>query len=346
MKAAILEKIEDLKFVELDKPEPARGEILVRVKACAICGTDIKIYHHGHKMIQFPRVTGHEVSGIIEKLGEGVGGYKTGDRVAVAAAIPCGECHYCRNDMQGMCDNLTAMGYHYNGGFEEYMAVPEVAVRNECVNYIPENVSFEEASIAEPLACCINGQELSGVKKGDVVVVIGSGPIGSFHIELARAKGASKTMLADISKERLGTARGVCKPDVLINSLKENLVELVKSETGGRGAEVVITACSSGKAQEQALEIVAKRGNVNFFGGLPKDNPCIRFNSNILHYGEVFVVGTHGSAPKHNRMALDMMGKGNIKAKNYITAQLPLAKLLDGIKMVENAEGLKTIIRP
>ena len=346
MRAAVLEKIEELKFVDIARPLAGKGEILIKVEFCAICGTDIKIYHHGHRLIKFPRVTGHEISGVIESVGDGVKGYKKGDRVAVAPAVPCGECYYCLHGLQGMCDNLTAIGYQYDGGFQEYMAVPEVAVRNGCVNIITEGVSFEEASIAEPLACCINGQELSGVKLGDVVVVIGSGPIGSFHIELARAKGASKTVMAEISEERLKIAKEVSRPDVLINPAKEDMVKQIMSLTNGRGADVVIVACSSGKAQEDALKLVAKRGNVNFFGGLPKDKPCIQFDSNLIHYREFYVVGTHGSSPRHNQMALGLIANKKVSAGRYITDRLPLNKLLDGIKMVENAQGLKIIIKP
>ncbi|MCM8829365.1 MAG: alcohol dehydrogenase catalytic domain-containing protein, partial [Candidatus Omnitrophica bacterium] len=177
-KAAVLKGIENLEIVERDVPSPKRGELLLKVKSCAICGTDIKVFHHGHKHIVFPRVTGHEVSGIIEKAGEDIEQYREGDRVAVAPAIPCGYCYYCRKGWQSMCDNLKAIGYHFDGGFAQYMIVPEVAVRNGCVNKIPENVDFDQASLAEPLACVINGQQLSRVEVGNTVLILGAGPIG------------------------------------------------------------------------------------------------------------------------------------------------------------------------
>ena len=178
MKATLFEAVDKMSVKDIPVPEVRPGTILLRIHACAVCGTDVKIYHHGHRLIVPPRVTGHEISGEIAEVGDGVEGYAKGDRVAVAPAIPCGECRYCLRGIQGMCDNLTAMGYHYDGGFAEYCLLPEIAVRNRCVNKIPDGVSYEEAAIAEPLACCINAQELCNVSLGHSVVVIGSGPIG------------------------------------------------------------------------------------------------------------------------------------------------------------------------
>ncbi|HOC02339.1 MAG TPA: alcohol dehydrogenase catalytic domain-containing protein, partial [bacterium] len=185
-KAALLVNIEDLKIVDREIPQIGKNEILLRVKACAICGTDIKVFHHGHKHIVFPRVTGHELSGVIEKIGEDIKKYKVGDRVTVAPAIPCGECYYCRRGWQSMCDNLKTIGYQFDGGFAEYMVIPEVAIRNGCVNIIPDGLSFDEAALAEPLACVINGQQLSRVEMGDTVLIVGAGPIGCLHAELAK----------------------------------------------------------------------------------------------------------------------------------------------------------------
>ena len=346
MKAAILEKIEDLKIKDMPIPKPSGNELLIKVKACAVCGTDVKVYHSGHKNIEFPRITGHELSGEIIEAGKNVRNYEKGMRIAVAPAVPCGKCFYCKKEIYGMCDELKSIGYQYDGGFAEFMIVPERAITNGCVNELPENLSFYEAAIAEPLACVINSQELSSVKNGDVVVVIGSGPIGFFHLELARSKGASKTILIEISQERLKVAQAFAMSDVYIDPSSEDQSKRVMEETGGRGADVVIVACSSGKAQENALGLVAKRGSINFFGGLPKDKPFINFNSNLVHYNEFSVVGTHGSSPRHNKEALGLISKGIIKAKKYITETLPLEKLLEGIENVEKAKGLKIIITP
>jgi len=346
MKAAVLKSIEKLEIEDVPVPTLSSEEILIKVKACTICGTDIRVYHHGHKHMRFPRIIGHEVSGEIVKIGKRVKGYKIGGKVAVAPAIPCGRCHYCRRGMQSMCINLTAVGYHYDGGFAEFMVVPEDAVRNGCVNLIPPNISFEEAALAEPLACAINGQELSRINLGDTVVVVGAGPLGCIHLQLVKAKGVARTILVELSKERLEFAREFAVPDIVIEPSLEDPIQRVKEETGGRGADKIIVACPSGKAQEDSLSMVAPRGTINFFGGLPLDKPFIKFNSNLIHYGEFCVVGTHGSAPYHNKLALTLISQGRVKVKELISHRLPLERLEEGLQLAESRKGMKIVINP
>jgi len=346
MKAGVLYAIEDLRIQDIPVPSPSENEILIRVEACAICGTDIRVYHYGHKHIRFPRITGHEISGEIVEVGIKVENYKIGQRVAVAPAVPCEECYYCRKGIQSMCLNLKGIGYHFDGGFTQFMIIPEVAVRNGCVNSIPDNLSLEEAALAEPLACAINGQELSKIGLGDTVVIIGAGPLGCMHMQLARVKGASTVILVELSLFRTNFAIDFAMPDVTINPSKENAVQRIKEETNGRGADRIIVACSNGKAQEESLEMVSPRGIVNFFGGLPKDSPYIKFNSNLVHYGEFYVVGTHGSAPYHNKLALNLLSQGRMEIKDLITHRLPLEKLKEGINLAESGEAMKVVILP
>ncbi len=343
-KAAVLKSIENLEILEREIPAPQKGEILIRVKSCAICGTDIKVFHHGHKHIVFPRVTGHELSGIIEKTGSDVRNFGEGERVAVAPAIPCGECYYCRRGWQSMCDNLKAIGYHFDGGFAQYMIVPEVAVRNGCVNKIPHNVNFDQAAIAEPLACVINGQQLSRVEMGDTVLILGAGPIGCLHAELAKNIGASKVILADVVQQRLDMAKFTGA--ITVNSKETNLKDFVSKLTDGRMADRVIVAVGIAEAQEQSLDLVARRGSVNFFGGLPKESPFAKLNTNVLHYGESFVTGTHGSTPLHNKLALDFISAGKFHIDNYITRKIPLEQLPEGLSDAEQKKALKIIVNP
>ncbi|NQS90346.1 alcohol dehydrogenase catalytic domain-containing protein [Patescibacteria group bacterium] len=346
MKAAVLKTIENLKVEEIPKPVPSPGEILIKIEACTICGTDIKAYHHGHKHIRFPRVIGHELAGEIVEVGEKVKNYKLGQKIAVAPAIPCGSCYYCRRGMQSMCLNLKAIGYHYNGGFAEFMVVTEDAVKNGCVNLLPSNISFEEGALAEPLACVINGQELSQIKLGDTVVIVGAGPLGCIHIQLARVRGATKVILIELSSSRIDFAANFFKPDVIINPSCDDAISKIRKETQGRGADKIIVACPSGKAQEDSLKMVSPRGIINFFGGLPKDKPFIKFDSNLIHYGEFYVVGTHGSAPYHNKLALQLISSGRIKVEELITHRLPLSKLEEGIRLAESGESMKVVIYP
>ena len=346
MKAAVLKGIENLEMEDISRPTPSPQEILIKVKACSICGTDIRVYHHGHKHMRFPRITGHELSGEIVEIGKRVEGHKLGEKVAIAPAIPCGRCHYCRRGMQSMCINLTAIGYHYDGGFAEFMVVPEDAVRNGCVNTIPSELSFEEAALAEPLACAINGQQLSHIDLGNTVVVVGAGPLGCIHLQLAKAKGASRTILVELSRERIDFAKKFAFPDIVINPSSENAIQRIKEETEGRGADRIIVSCPSGKAQEESLSMVAPRGIINFFGGLPLDNPFIKFNSNLIHYGEFYVVGTHGSAPYHNELALSLISQEKVRIKELVTHRLPLERLEEGLALAESKKGMKVLINP
>jgi len=345
MKAALLKDVGNLEIKEVKKPLCSVHSILIRVKACAICGTDLKVYRYGHRLIKFPRITGHELAGSIVETGSEIKRYKQGDRVTVAPAVPCGECFYCRRGIQGMCDNLTAIGYHYDGGFAEYMLIPSIAIKNDCVNILPDNLTFEEAALTEPLAAVMNCQEISTIKLGDTVVIMGAGPLGCFHADLAKTKGAGKVIMVEVSSSRLEQSK-ISGADIFINGSEENPVERVLEETNNRGADVVIVACSSGKAQEDALGMVCKRGQVNFFGSLPKDKSVIGFNSNIVHYKECVISGTHGSTPQQNQLVLSLLSEKKISLKKYITHRLPLDELLSGLEMIEKGEGQKIIINP
>lgn len=343
-KAAVLKNIENLVIEDRKIQPPGNHEILIKIESCAICGTDIKVFHHGHKHIIFPRVTGHELSGVIEKTGKDVIGYKEGDKVAVAPAIPCGNCYYCRRGWQSMCDKLKAIGYHFDGGFAQYMIVPEEAVRNGCVNKIPDKVSFDHAALAEPLACVINGQQLSRVEMGDTVLILGAGPIGCLHAEFAKNIGAAQVILADVVQQRLDMASFTGA--ITINPKEKNLKEFLADITNGKMADRVIVAVGVPEAQEQSLELVAKRGSVNFFGGLPKESPFAKLNTNILHYGESFITGTHGSTPLHNKMALEFIASGRFQIDRYISKKINLEELEQGLKEAEERKVIKIIVNP
>ena len=353
MKAAIYEGPHDLKVKEVDKPICTDETMVVRVKACAICGTDlktlkdqdVKINKKGQKHMHYPRIPGHEFSGIVEEIGSGVREYQVGDRVTVSPSVPCGECHYCRRGNYEMCDELKAISYDYDGAFAEYILVPPLAIKNRCVNIVPEDVSLEEAALTEPLSCAVNCHELSGTKLGDRVLIIGAGPLGCLCVELAKFLGASKVMLAELSSSRLKLAQRA-KSDVYINVKEEDIVESVLRETNRRGANIIIVAAPSSLAQKQSLKMIAKKGTINFFAGLPRSNSVIGLDSNIVHYRELKIVGTHGSSPLHNEIALNLISEGKTDVKKYITHTLPLEDILKGMEIAAKGIGLKVIITP
>lgn len=345
MKAAVFYGPDDLRIEERPVPAISSEEVLVKVAACAICGSDVRTWRFGARNITPPMTMGHELAGTIVETGSAVTGLVVGQRVAVAPAVPCGQCPYCRRGVQTMCDHLRSIGYEFHGGFAEYLVAPPAAVRAGCVNPVPDNLSFEEAAIAEPLACAINGQELLKVGMGDTVVILGAGPLGCLHTDLARVRGASKTILADIQPRRLELARPF-QANVLVDMTAENLRERVLAETEGAGASVVIVAAPSGQAQVEALSLAAKQGRISFFGGLPKDKPCIHIDANLVHYRELFVIGAYGSAPRHNRMALDLLAAGRIHSSALIGSRVPLEGIVHALEAVSKGELLKAVVQP
>ena len=336
----------DIRIEEAPEPSPKAGEIKIRVHNTSTCGTDLKIFRHGHHHIDPPRVIGHEIAGEIVELGEGVSGWESGDRVQVIAAIPCGECFECKRGRMTICPNQLSMGYHFDGGFAEYMIVPSNVLKVDGLNRIPEGLSYAEASVAEPFACVLNGQELAGVGSGDVVVVVGAGPIGCLHVRLARARGAEAVYLVELNRSRLDMAANLVKPDAAICGSEVDPVEEVLKLTDGRGVDVVITAAAAGKAQEDGLRMAARGGRISFFGGLPKDNPIIACDSNLVHYRELTIVGANGSSPAHNKRALDLIATGAVPVDDLITHRLPLDGVLDAIQIVSSGEAIKVTIEP
>ncbi|MET7402491.1 zinc-dependent dehydrogenase [Dactylosporangium sp. NPDC005572] len=336
----------DVRIEDAPEPAPGPGDVKIRVRACSTCGTDVKIFRFGHHHIVPPRVMGHEIAGEVVAVGEDVTGWQPGDRVQVIAAIPCGTCGECRRGRMTVCPNQVSMGYHFDGGFAEYMIVPPNVLAVDGLNRIPDGLSFAEASVAEPLACVLNGQELAGVGAGDDVVVMGSGPIGCLHVRLARARGAARVFLVDLNRERLDLAAGLVRPDAAVCGAETDVVDAVLKLTEGRGADVVITAAAAGAAQEQAVQMTARQGRISFFGGLPKDNPVIALDSNLVHYRELTIVGANGSSPQHNKEALRLIADGSVPVADLITHRLPLDRALDAFGIVARGEAIKVTIEP
>lgn len=346
MRAAIFYQPGDLRVEEVAEPRAGPGELKLRMRATATCGTDAKIFRHGHPRLSPPQIIGHELAGEVVEVGAGAGSFTPGDRVQVIAAVPCGVCWACRAGIAQVCPHQASMGYQYPGGFAEYMVVPELVVRVNGVNRIPDQLSYAEAAVTEPLACALNAQELVRVGEGDTVVVMGAGPIGCLHVRLARARGANRVFLTDINLERLKLSADHVAPEATIEGSGEAVVGRVLELTDGRGAGVVITAAPSGRAQEDAIDMAAPQGRISFFGGLPKDDPYIKLNSNTVHYRELSLVGANGSSPDHNRHALDLIASGAVPVVDLITHRMPLADVHRAIEAVISGEAIKVVVEP
>ena len=344
MKAAVFEGPERMSVKQVPRPECRMGEVLVKVKACAVCGTDIRIYYHGQKNVIPPHIIGHEIAGIVAEVGEGVSDYEADEPATLVTSVGCGKCKYCQMGYVNLCPSGKALGYFYSGGFAQYIAVPREAVRQESVLKLPQGISFEEASIVEPLSCCINGQDYLKIEPGDTVAIFGAGPIGRMHAELARAGGASRIILIDLSPQRLQLARDCSSIDCIVDVEREDPVEKILELTQGEGADVAIVACSSGKAQQQALQIAAKKGRVSFFAGLSKQNSTIELDSNIIHYKEISVFGAFASYREQYLRALELISSGKVKAMGLITHRFPLDRIVEAIETAKSGIGLKVVI--
>jgi L-iditol 2-dehydrogenase len=346
MRAATFHAPGDLRVGDVPEPAVGPGRLKLRMRATATCGTDAKIFRHGHHRLDPPQIIGHELAGAVVEVGSGVTGFAPGDRVQVIAAVPCGECRECRSGAMTVCPNQTSMGYQYPGGFAEYLVVPEQVLRVDGVNHIPAGVSYAEASVTEPLACALNAQELVRVGAGDTVVVMGAGPIGCLHVRLARSRGAAAVYLIDVNADRLAMSAERVEPDAAIDGSADDPVESVRKLTGDRGPDVVITAAPAGRAQEQAIEMAAPQGRISFFGGLPKDDPYIRCDSNLVHYRELSLVGANGSSPAHNRRALQLIAGGAVPVADLITHRLPLDQVQAAIEAVISGTAIKVVVEP
>jgi len=346
VKGAVFYAPGDVRLEEVPEPTPGPGKVKLRIRNCSTCGTDVKIFKNGHPNMSPPQVMGHEIAGEVVEVGPDVAGWQPSDRVQVIAAIPCGRCDECTRGRMTVCPNQTSMGYQYPGGFAEYMVVPSAVLAVDGLNRIPDNLGFDEASVAEPLACVLNGQELARVGEGDDVIVVGSGPIGCLHVRLARSRGARRVFLADLNRERLQMAADLVKPDATICSGETDIVGAVNDLTDGRGVDVAITAAAAGVTQEQALQYAARQGRISFFGGLPKDNSVIACDSNLVHYRELTIVGANGSSPQHNKEALRLISTGGVPVSDLITHRLPLESVLDALQIVAAGEAIKVTIEP
>ncbi|MBM3241369.1 zinc-binding dehydrogenase [Candidatus Poribacteria bacterium] len=344
MKAAVLEDLEKIVVKEVETPKVDEESLLLKVKACAVCGSDIRIYRYGNPRVKPPQIIGHEIAGEVVEVGKKVKKFNPGDRVAIGSDVPCGECSACQQGIGNNCLINYAMGYQFPGGFAEYVLINPLVIKYGPIHHIPDNLDFEEAALAEPLGCCINGLELADLRVGDTVVIIGGGPAGCLLSELSKCMGATKVILSQRSKNRLELIN--ISADVVISSTEEDFEKIVLDETNGEGADVVITACSSPDAQEQALNVIAHRGRINYFGGLPKGSRKISIDSNLIHYKECFVLGSHGSVPGHHRIALDLIASGAINVRKLITHRFPLDSILEAFRVVEKREAMKAVIFP
>lgn len=345
MQAALLYGKEDLRIQKVTTPEINAHEILLKVKSAFVCGTDVRMFRNGYKGVSedSPLILGHELSGIIEKVGKNVEGYKEGMAVTVAPNIGCGICDLCVSGNTHLCLDYRALGIHLDGGFAEYVRIPETFMRQGNITEIPLGMSFEEAAIVEPVSCVYNGFSKCHIGHGDTVLIIGSGPIGLMHAKLARMAGAAKVLINDISEDRLALCR---KFDSFFTTVdaRDPLQEQIFDLTNRRGVDVCITACPVPQVQPIALELAAINGRVLFFGGLRADKANVSLNTNLIHYKQLLVTGTTRSSLAQFRKTIQLIANGQIEVKDLITSRSTLDEIQKTIENVSKGIGLKSTI--
>jgi L-iditol 2-dehydrogenase len=345
MKAVVYHAPGDVRVEEVHAPDCGDGELLVKVDACAVCGTDLKSYHHGNPRIKAPLVMGHEFTGRVEKIGPGARGFDLGQRVVMATSISCGQCYYCRRGWTNLCTRLAPMGFTYPGGMAEYTVIPALALANGHVIPVPPGVPAPQAALAEPLSCAVNSAENCQIATGDTVVVLGAGPMGLMNVCVARGLGAGRVILSEVSPLRLAQARQF-DVDILVNPLQEDLPAIVKEATGGLGADVVIVAAPAAPPQELALQLVRKRGTVCLFASLPVGGEMLSINSRLLHYGELRMVGTSDSTPAHVQKAVELIATGRVPAAMLVSHVLPLEGIFTAYELMQSGEALRVVLEP
>lgn len=329
----------DVRIEEMPIPEINDNELLVKVQASGICGSDVMEWYRIKKA---PLVLGHEMAGDVVQVGKNVEKYKVGDRVFVSHHVPCNTCRYCLDDQHTLCDTLHSTNF-YPGGFAEYLRVPEINV-DRGVFLLPKEMSYDEGVFIEPLACVVRGMRIVGIKPGASVLVIGSGIAGILHIKLSRALGAGRVIATDIDEYRLETAKKL-GADMIINA-KENVTEKVKKYNDGRLADIVVLCTGALPAVKQAINSVDRGGTLLFFAPT-EPGVEIPFPLFDLWNKGVKMISTYAGGPRDIADAIELIRFKKVTVIDMISHKLPLSEAAKGFKLVAQAqESIKVVLYP
>jgi L-iditol 2-dehydrogenase len=344
MKAAYVIGPMQVELREIPVPDVPNDGILVAVKACGVCGSDLRRWREGADSESDQLIAGHEISGQVVAVGRFVKEYCAGDRLAIAPDVHCGKCYYCERGLYNLCNHLNLIGITpgYNGGFAEYMLLTSDMLNEGIIHRVPDGLSYEDAALAEPLSSVLASHEEAGTRLGDVVVVMGAGPIGCLHITVAKARGA-RVILSEPSSVRREIADRFGL-ELVIDPLQQDLTEEVRRITRDRGADIAICANPVAATHTQAVELVRKRGKVVLFGGLPKANPMTTLDGNRIHYNELHIVGTFSYHPSYHAMALEVIKRGIVKSEDIITHTFSLDNIGKAFETAASGEALKVIV--
>jgi L-iditol 2-dehydrogenase len=338
----------ELRETEDPKLEPA-GAVL-RVEACGICGTDARTYFNGDPRAPVPWVLGHEPVGVLEEVGpEAIlpTGVRAGDRVFLGSILTCGECRWCMDGLQNLCERHLLYGYDpFPGAYADRAAVPPIATKN--LIPLPPDLSSDLATVADPFACALNGVEMLDVQLGDTVMILGAGPIGCWQAVMCRDRGAARIFLSDVSGDRLKVALhavGHVIDDSWVSGEDNGVAEL-RERTNGEGASRISVAAPAKPAQQAALEMASKRARVVYFAGLPKHDPVSPLDMNELHYKELAILGAYGATHRQYRITMGYLDRRQDDLARVVTHRFPLDEIAQAFETIRSGAGLKMVIVP
>jgi len=343
MLAGVLYGKEELRVEPVAVPSLGPSDILVRVQVALTCGTDLKVFRRGYhaRMIQPPAVLGHELAGDVVAVGPEVTGFAPGDRVVAANSAPCGNCYYCRRRQENLCEHLL----FNNGAYAEFARIPEPIVACN-THRLPAHVEYRDAALTEPLACVVRGFEEAQAQPGDTVTVIGLGAIGLMFVRLAKMAGC-RVIAVGRRAQQLERAQRMGADEVLESPAGAKISSAVRRLTeGGRGADIVVEAVGTPEAWQEAVQIVRKGGTVNCFGGCPTGSQ-VHLDTSRVHYSEITLKSSFHHTPRHIRRALEIIGQGEVRARDFVNDEAPLKDLLEVFQNLMSHNGhLKTAIMP
>lgn len=345
MLAAVFHGPGEIRLEETPTPEIGPEEVLVKIGANTVCGTDGRILRgEKTKGIYPPIVIGHELAGRIAEVGSEVEGYEVGAPVAMAPVIPCRRCFFCRHDLENVCSDPQVVGYDVNGGLAEYVRVPARAVAAGNLFTARKELPPEHLSLAEPLACCVNGHHRSKVALDETVLIIGAGPIGLFHLQLSLLSGARTVIVSELSAARREMASSL-GAHVTADPTSEDLKSVVEEATGGLGADVVTICIGVPQLVNESLRLARTGGRVNIFAGLAGAG-WSEVEANLIHYKELTVTGTANSRRADYETALRLIEDGKISVGRMVTHRFPLESATEAIETAESGAGVKVAVMP
>ena len=340
MKALLFHEPGRIGVEERPEPTPRFGDVLLRVSATAICHSDIRVYR-GQKHARPGVIPGHEITGVVAALGEGVEGVTEGDRVVVCPIVACGRCAFCLSGRRHRCPQRRTLGYDEDGGLAEYVLAPASLVSLGHLLLVPPDLSLERACLTEPLACVLNSLETCGVRAGCSLAIVGAGPMGLLHLLLARSMGAGPIVVSEPDEERAEVARRLGAAHVF-DPQRKKLADEVLAWTDGLGADAVVVTAGLSEVLEQGLAATRRQGALSLFAGFPPGT-SVPLDPNAIHYSEVRLTGSQNASPEQYRRVLQLLPRLP-QIDTITTHRFALSEATGAYEVRLRGEGLKSMV--